>query len=169
MVEYAVRLRDEGKSAREIVPAPEELRSRIVLYACMDTLEYLHRGGRISHTVYTIGSFARIKPIIHVNAEGQVEISAKTIGMRKGIDFMCRKVEQLTLDEEFPLYVMYTGDRTNGEVLRKRLREQGYAISDERIINVGAAIDSHVGPKACGIVSSKRIERRSEITDVNAL
>ena len=58
LVEYAVRLRDEGKSAAEIAAAVESLRDRIVLYACIDTLEYLYRGGRISHTVYKLGSMA---------------------------------------------------------------------------------------------------------------
>lgn len=47
LVEYAVKLRDAGKTAAEIVSGVKELRHRIVLYACMDTLEYLYCGGRI--------------------------------------------------------------------------------------------------------------------------
>ncbi|MBQ5322063.1 MAG: DegV family protein, partial [Oscillospiraceae bacterium] len=58
VVEYAVRLRDEGKTAKEIVEKTTALRERVVLYTVMDTLEYLHRGGRISSTVYKIGSIA---------------------------------------------------------------------------------------------------------------
>ena len=60
LVEYAVRLRDEGKSAREIVAAVESIRDKIVLYACIDTLEYLYRGGRISQTVYKLGTMAQV-------------------------------------------------------------------------------------------------------------
>ena len=67
LVEYAVRLRDAGHSAAEIARAVEALRETIVLYACIDTLEYLYRGGRISHTVYKIGSLAQVKPLIHVS------------------------------------------------------------------------------------------------------
>ena len=43
-------------------------------------------------------------------------------------------------------------DGGNGEVLAQKFRDMGYDIPDERIINVGAAIGSHVGPGACGIV-----------------
>ena len=43
LVEYAVRLRDEGKSGAEICAAVEAVRRRVVLYACVDTLEYLYR------------------------------------------------------------------------------------------------------------------------------
>ena len=64
LVEYAVRLRDEGKTAAQIVEAVEALRDKIVLYACIDTLEYLYRGGRISHTVYKLGTMAQVKPVI---------------------------------------------------------------------------------------------------------
>lgn len=151
LVQHAVALRDQGKTAAEIVSAVEALRGRIVLYACMDTLEYLYRGGRISQTVYKIGSLAQVKPIIRV-FEGRVEVPAKAMGMRKGMDMMCKHLEQQIPDESFPLYVMYTGDRTNAETLRIRLAELGYEVPDTRLINVGAAIGSHIGPGACGLV-----------------
>ena len=152
LVEYAVRLRDEGKSAAEIAAAVESLRDRIVLYACIDTLEYLYRGGRISHTVYKLGSMAQVKPIIRVNEEGGIEVPAKAIGMRKGMDILCKRLDQQKPGKEHNLYVMYTADRTNGETLAKKVRDMGYEVPDERIINVGAGIGSHIGPNACGIV-----------------
>lgn len=152
LVEYAVRLRDAGQSAAQIARAVEALRENIVLYACIDTLEYLYRGGRINHTVYKIGSLAQVKPLIHVSAEGAIEVPAKAMGMRKGMDFLVKRLEQRRPSPEHPLYVMYTADRTNGEVLAQKLSELGYSIPDRQIINVGAAIGSHIGPNACGLV-----------------
>ena len=152
LVEYAVKLRDEGKTAAEIVEAVKELQGRIVLYACIDTLEYLYKGGRISHTAYTLGSLAQIKPIITVNAAGQVDVPGKAIGMRKGMAYLCKRLEVKPMDPGFPLYVMYTSNRSVAEELADRLRALGFEIPDERIIAVGAAIGSHVGPDACGLV-----------------
>ena len=151
LVEYAVKLRDQGKTASQIVAAVEALRSRVVLYACMDTLEYLYRGGRISQTVYKLGSLAQVKPIMRIS-EGKVEVPAKAMGMRKGMDILCRQLEQQPADDAFPVYVMYTGDKTNGTLLRDRLVDAGNSIPEERVINVGAAIGSHIGPGACGLV-----------------
>lgn len=156
LVEYAVKLRDLGKSAREIAGEVETLRSRVVLYACMDTLEYLYRGGRISSAVYRIGSFAHIKPILHVDAEGRAEIPAKAIGIRKGMDYLCKRLETQPMDKKYPLYVMFTGNRANGEALAQRLRGLGYEIPDSRIVNVGAAVGAHIGANACGIVYIRR-------------
>ena len=152
LVEHAVKLRDEGKSAAQIVDGVKALQGRIVLYACIDTLEYLFKGGRISHTAYTIGSLAQIKPIITVNNAGQVDVPNKAIGMRKGMAYLCKRLEVKPMDPEFPLYVMYTNNRSVAEELADRLRAQGFEISDERIIAVGAAIGSHVGPDSCGLV-----------------
>ena len=152
LVEYAVRLRDAGQSAAQIARAVEALREKIELYACIDTLEYLYRGGRISHTVYKLGSMAQVKPLIHVSPEGAIEVPAKAMGMRKGMDFLVKRLEQRRPSPEHTLYVMYTADRTNGEALAQKLMELGYSVPAEHIINVGAAIGSHIGPNACGLV-----------------
>lgn len=152
VVERAVALRDAGKSAKEIVADLETFRDRIVLYACMDTLENLYKGGRISQTVYAIGSLAQIKPIISVDVEGRVTVPAKAMGMRKGMDYLCKRVEEKQPDPAFALYVMYTSDRSIACTLANRLSVLGFEIPEEHIIQVGAAIGTHVGPKACGLV-----------------
>lgn len=152
LVEYAVRLRDEGKSAAQIVAEVEALRDRIVLYACVNTLEYLHRGGRISHTAYTLGTLAQIKPIIHVDHHGRVDIPARAMGLKKGIEHLCRQADARPADPEFPLYVMYTDDRAAAEALAVRLAEHGHAVHPAHFAQVGAAIGAHVGPGACGLV-----------------
>ena len=152
LVEYAVRLRDQGKCAADIVAEVEALRERIVLYACINTLEYLYRGGRISHLSYALGTLAQIKPIIHVDHMGRVDIPAKAMGMRKGMEHLCKQADAKTPDPEYPLYVMYTNDRSVAETLAVRLAEHGQAVHPDNIIQVGAAIGSHVGPAACGLV-----------------
>ena len=152
LVEHAVRLRDQGKCAADIVAEVEALRERIVLYACINTLEYLYRGGRISHLSYALGTLAQIKPIIHVDHMGRVDIPAKAMGMRKGMEHLCKQADAKTPDPEYPLYVMYTNDRSVAETLAVRLAEHGQAVHPDNIIQVGAAIGSHVGPAACGLV-----------------
>ena len=53
---------------------------------------------------------------------------------------------------EHNFYVMYTADRSIGQALADKVRAMGIEISEERIIQVGAGIGSHIGPNACGIV-----------------
>lgn len=152
LVEYAVKLRDEGKSAAQIVAAVEQLRSRIVLFACIDTLEYLYKGGRISQTAYKLGTLVNIKPIITVEKDGSIGIPAKAMGMRKGMDHQCKQVAQKAPDPDFPFYVMYTNTPAVAEALASRLETVGIQTPPEKIIQVGAAVGTHIGPDACGLV-----------------
>ncbi len=148
LVEHAVKLRDAGKSAGEIIAALEDIRSRIVLFACIDTLEYLYKGGRISQTVYKLGTMANIKPIITVELDGTISVPAKAIGMRKGMDTLCKKMASIPADPEFPTYAMFTSNRAVAQTLAQKMGN----VTEDRIIQVGAAIGSHVGPEACGLV-----------------
>ena len=148
IVQHAVQLRDAGATAAQIIAGIEDVRSRIVLFACMDTLEYLYKGGRISQTVYKLGTMANIKPIITVERDGSIGVPAKAMGMRKGMDLLSKKPDAIPRDEAFPLYAMYTNNRSVAETLAKKMER----VDDDRIIQVGAAIGAHVGPVACGIV-----------------
>lgn len=150
LVERAVKLRDEGKSAAEISEELNALRRRIRLYACMDTLEYLYMGGRISHAVYTIGSLVNIKPILTVSEEGRAVISARALSVSGGIKCICEKISKDTPDTNYPINVMFTKNPANGERLAERIERCGYKINNDRIINAGAVIGTHIGPHAFG-------------------
>ena len=152
IVQHAAKLRDEGKSVEEIIAGIEDIRSRITLFACIDTLEYLYKGGRISQTVYKLGTLANIKPIITVETDGGIGIPAKAMGLRKGIDYQCKQVSAIPADPAHPFYAMYTNNRSVAEGLVKKLEAVGISVPDQRIIQVGAGIGSHIGPDACGLV-----------------
>ena len=150
-VDYAVQLRDAGKTAKEIIAALENIRDKVVLFACIDTLEYLYRGGRISQTAYKLGTMAQVKPIIRVSEEGTIEVPAKAMGIRKGLDMLCKRLETQKPNTDHKLFVMYTADRAIGQALAQKVAAMGYEVPEERIVPVGAAIGSHIGPNACGI------------------
>lgn len=152
LVEYAAALRDQNLSARQIMEKLEVVRDKVTLYACLDTLEYLHRGGRISHLSYAVGTIANIKPIISVDEAGHVAVPAKVIGMRKGMAHLCKQLEMRKPDENFPFYVMYTNNRAVGQALAEKIRPLGIDVPEAQIIQVGAAIGAHIGPEACGFV-----------------
>ena len=152
LVEETAKMRDQGKNAREIIARLEDMRSRMDLTVVMDTLEYLMRGGRISRSVYTVGTLINIKPIMHVSAEGRPEVPAKIRGMKRGISHLCKQVQLNRPDPAYPFYLMYTKDRRNAISLQAALKEIGYDIPDENIVPVGAAIGTHIGPYAVATV-----------------
>ena len=66
MVEYALRLVDEGRSAAQIAAAVEAVRDRVVVIGLLETLEYLVRGGRLSAAAGAVGTLLNVKPVVAV-------------------------------------------------------------------------------------------------------
>lgn len=157
LIEKAVKLKDEGKSGKQIYDFLDELKKKTEIYTVMDTLEYLYKNGRIANTAYYIAQLGHIKPIMHAgySTEGKADIPSKHIGTNKAINYIIDKVKQEKPNMEYPIYVMYTYVKDNAYKLAKKLEEIGYPIKEEQIIPVGATVGAHIGPNACAIAYVK--------------
>lgn len=92
LVDYALRLVEEGRPAAEVAAAVEVAADRVCLVALLDTLEYLKRGGRISAAAGTLGEMLSIKPVITV-ADGEVAILGKARGSKNGRNLLRQQLE----------------------------------------------------------------------------
>lgn len=143
LAEYARKLINDGFSAGEIVDKCEALKSKIKVYAGVDTLEYLYKGGRLSRTTAAVGGIAGVKPIVTVSG-GRVESIGKCIGKIRAMNFIVDKVKSHKIDKNFPMYSLYTCGTENCETLEEKLAENGYEINGR--LQVGATIGAHIGP-----------------------
>lgn len=55
------------------------------VYFCVDTLEYLHKGGRIGSVTYAVGSLLDMRPVISCNEKGVYYTVAKAKGRRQSL------------------------------------------------------------------------------------
>lgn len=149
LVDYAVRLIGQGLSARQICQKCIALRPRIQVFAGLDTLEYLYKGGRLSRASAAVGQIAGIKPIITVTEEGTVSAIAKSIGVPRAIQTIINKINAITIDESFPVYSLYSCGTENCEKLENKLTAAGCTITERR--QIGSTIGAHVGPGAYAV------------------
>ena len=82
LVRQAVRMRDQGAGAEEIVAKLEELRGRVRFLAFVGTLKYLKMGGRISASTAAIGTMLNISPVVAV-VDGEVKSVGKSGAIRR--------------------------------------------------------------------------------------
>lgn len=148
---FALELSKQGLSASEIAEKLNEKKTNIRLFAVIDTLKYLKKGGRISAATAFFGEMLSIKPIIGV-IDGKVEVIGKAKGNKKGNQYLISKVDEVGgIDFDMPYGLLYSGnDKTNinkftddCEYLFANIKPNSYCL--------GCTIGTHIGPGAVGI------------------
>jgi len=130
----------------------ENFRKRLRLYACIDTLEYLHKGGRVSKASAMIGGMLNMKPLIIVNPAGEVQNVGKQIGSNKAVNWIAEQVKNNPIDTNYPLFYQYsvTKDAANRLIdLTSPNPEDSKANS---LRSLGPVVGTHVGPGAAAII-----------------
>lgn len=148
MVEYADRLRSEGLSAAEIAGKLEALKSRVKVYAAVDTLEYLYRGGRLSRAAAAVGTIAKLKPIITLE-DGKVVVIKKSLSRVRARNDLVQILKGIKPDPAFKSYTVFTCGTENLELLESDLTDAGIDFSGR--LQVGPTIGAHVGPEVFGL------------------
>ena len=150
LVNYACKLRDSGLKAADIAAQLEQIKGRIRIFAAIDTLEYLRRGGRISTLQAGLGTMTKLKPVIAVR-EGAMAITGKAFGTGAAIKQLLKLITDHPVDDAFPSYFLYTDDKTREELLLPKLREMGALPQRLHYSCIGATIGTHIGPGALGL------------------
>lgn len=155
LAEHAWALREEGLSAADIAYCLDQEKKDIRLVASLDTLEYLHRGGRISGAAAAIGGLLSIKPVVGV-VDGDVVVLGKARGSKASRNMVFEEIEKAGgVDLTRPIWVAYSGlsDKTARKYIADSLAiatEKGLISSPDEIemplTLVGAVIGTHVGP-----------------------
>ena len=150
LVDLACQLIQEGKSAQEIVAELEQARERVRLYIMVDTLEYLHKGGRLSGAVNVVGTMLKVKPLIALK-DGVLDMVGKGMGTKDAMKGILKLMgEQLNADPRLPVYFVYAGKESNCVQLRAQAEEK-YGLTATESHSVGAVLGTHVGPGAAAV------------------
>ena len=154
LVEYALKLIDEGRDIEDIVNELESAKKRICVLGLLDTLEYLKKGGRVSSSVAFVGDVLRIKPVVTVDGEGKVAMLGKARGSKNGNNFLISEIEKVNgVDFDMPYFLGYTG--LNDILLKKYVKDSehiwGPYTEELPVCSIGATIGTHVGPNAIAV------------------
>lgn len=142
-----------GLSAAEIKARLDEDKLRIRLFAVVDTLDYLKKGGRVSSTVAFVGGLLSIKPLIAVE-DGKVEVIGKARGTKQAhhqLNELAAKYGGINTNEPFAF--VYSGD--TDEHAKKYLADNPQLLEgwdgEYPIYSLGCTIGTHIGPGALGV------------------
>lgn len=151
--EYAA----EGMAAEEIVQRIENARDKVQASFVIDTLTYLHRGGRCSSVTALLGNALRLKPMIVVN-EGKMGVSKKYRGRQQMVVRSYAKELEPQLLQADPSRVFITHSGIDPEIEQETyqyLKSLNY-FNEVLITRAGGVISSHCGPNTLGVLFYSR-------------
>ncbi len=124
MLEHAVKMAAEGKTAEQICKALDKNGLNTLVYFMPEDLQFLSRCGRLNKISATVGSMLKLAPVLAPNEEGKLKTVNKFIGRKKGIKNLgLMFLEGIDISREEKIYVGHTGAASEAEEIANFLKQ----------------------------------------------
>lgn len=133
------RLLSEGASLDDVRGAAPGIVESTKVFFCVNTLEYLHKGGRIGNVTYAVGSLLDMRPVISCNEQGVYYTVAKAKGRRQSLRKAMSCAEAFAA--RFPRCTMAV---VNGDAAEEAAEVKGQL--EERIAHADAWYEGQISP-----------------------
>ncbi len=142
-----------GANLKECVNLANKAKTQTGIFFAVQTLEFLHRGGRIGGASAFLGTMLNVKPILELR-DGKIEAAGKVRTMNKALDKAIEMMKEV-VKEQTPLRIAihHANVPHEAEKLLEKLINSfpENTISEGVIAEVSPVIGTHIGPGALGI------------------
>jgi DegV family protein with EDD domain len=145
----AARAAASGASLDQVVDRAQEVDSKVQLLFTLDTLEYLHRSGRIGRAVTLVGSVLQIRPILFLEG-GHVDVLCKPRTKAKAIRLILDRIEEEVGKDPVHMAVFHADAPQEAEDLRRRVVER-FRCVELYTTEFTPVMGAHTGPGLVGI------------------
>lgn len=147
LVDYAVKMRGEGKSIDEVAMWAEANKLGLNHWFTVDSLSHLRRGGRVTGAAAFVGSLLHIKPVLNVDYEGHLIPREKEQGRKRALKCLLEKMEEYIYKPEGQsIFISHGDDLEAAERLASMIKSRFPEIGEIMINPLGAVIGAHAGP-----------------------
>lgn len=152
VIEAAI-MAQEGKSGAEIAAYIEDMKPRVRASFVVDTLTYLHRGGRCSGVAALAGGMLKLHPKIVVE-NGKMKPEEKFRGKMSKVvmDYVKSMEEDLKKADTARVFITHSGECDEIiEKVKEYLEELG-VFEEILVTRAGCVVSSHCGPGTLGVL-----------------
>lgn len=142
----ALQQKAAGKTIQETADWVEENKLHICHDVTVDDLNHLHRGGRISKATAVVGTMVKIKPIIHMDDNGKLQVIGKERGRKKSLNKIVDMAVEQSKGWDNDIIMITHGDCIEDAEYVAGLVREKMGIDNILINNIGTVIGSHTGP-----------------------
>jgi DegV family protein with EDD domain len=140
-----------GASPAEVERVAVDTASRTRTFFCLQTLEYLRRGGRIGSAAALLGTALAMKPVLHVSG-GKIVPLEKVRTISRAVTRLVELAVEAAGDGPVGLAVHHLGTPERAAELATRLEERLPRSAGCLVSEVGAVIGAHTGVGVLGVV-----------------
>lgn len=146
----AARVAAQGQDAKAVIQLVEEIKRRINVIFTVDTLEYLHKGGRIGGATAFLGSALSIKPILYIK-DGRIEPLEKQRTRKRSVSRLLKIMEEKVGSDEVHVAILHGNIPDEAHELEQQIRGRFNCV--ELVTSeMGPVIGVHAGPGTLGLV-----------------
>ena len=146
LLHHALKQKAKGMTINELAQWVEDNKLHVCHDVTVDDLNHLHRGGRVSKTTAVLGTLVQIKPIIHMDNDGKLQVIGKERGRKKSLNKIVDMAAEQSKGWDNDIVMITHGDCIeDAEYVAKLVREK-MGINNILINNIGTVIGSHTGP-----------------------
>ena len=147
LVDYAVKMRDAGKSIEDVAKWVEANKLAINHWFTVDSLAHLRRGGRVTGAAAFVGNLLHIKPVLNVDHEGHLIPREKEKGRKRALKCLVEKMaESVIKPDGQTIFISHGDDEEAAQKVADMVKEQFPGIGEIMISPLGAVIGAHAGP-----------------------
>ncbi len=158
----ALKLAKRGHDAAKICEILEDDKFNSSIYICVDTLEYLKKGGRITPAAAMLGQLLKIKPVLQIQGE-KLDAFAKVRTISQAKATMIAQAEKDIINrfggtstgKGVHMFVAYSYNEENALIFEKELRERFPDISSMYVDKLSLSVSCHIGPGSLAIAICK--------------
>ena len=145
-----------GQTLEEILKYLRNIVKRTYVIGLLDTLEYLHRGGRLNWATYGIGTVLRIKPLLQVY-QGEVQMVERVRTSKRALNRFLEMASELAPLEH--IAILHT--HVNQVRLQEFIEKTQHLIPEGKqpvVAELTPTLGAHLGPDGLGIACITEVE-----------
>lgn len=156
LVKEAASMIKQGFEIDEIKSKIEDYKEKVKVFFSVSSLDYLHKGGRISGVKAAVGTILNINPILRIE-DGLVKPKTQVRGMKKVIPTLIESLKNEVGGDlsDKDIYIGCGDDFDQLDKLRERLQKD-FSPRSIKVFEIGSCVGAHAGPSVLGIACLDR-------------
>mgnify|MGYP003916246519 CR=1 FL=1 len=160
----AIKLKNEGKSAKEIKDALIASKFDSSIYISLNTLKYLKKGGRLTPAAALIGTLLGIRPVLQIQGE-KLDAFKKVKTMRKAKEIMIEAVRndftnrfaQFVEDGTMRLFIAHTDNDEEAKIFAEEVQAAFPNVPVSYIDPLSLSVSCHIGPGSLAVAMAREL------------